>query len=519
MKACLMYEDRDVDPSAPLPLNEDDVVQDLELDTLLAAMSKGDRFVLAVSRRALLTSLEDPDAIRYRQAVLADCLEQPSTVRGLYELAVDAVQAERRIWGIFSASPDSILYRSTQVMRTFVEFLRRLRDVSEADGAKFHSAGFVRFFGMLSKELDDEFLESVEVQLRELAFRGGVLISAELGPGNTGSNYVLRLPRGRRWFERIAPRSLSGYSFEVPARDEGGMRAISELRGRGVNLVANALAQSAEHIRDFFEMLATELAFYVGCMHLYDQLAGGDGAVCNPIVVASDRPELSTRGLYDVSLSLRLGRPVVGNDIAADGQRLIMITGANQGGKSTLMRAVGQAQLMMQCGMFVCGDEFRADVRSGVFTHYKREEDPSMQSGKFEEELGRMRDIAAYATPRSLLLLNESFAATNEREGSEIARQVIRAFIDAGHKVVVVTHLYDLADGFYREASDTALFLRAERMPDGGRTFKVREGKPLSTSFGPDTYQRVFGGDGHFSKLPISSVRPTEASQRDGSGG
>ena len=97
-----------------------------------------------------------------------------------------------------------------------------------------------------------------------------------------------------------------------------------------------------------------------------------------------------------------------------------MITGANQGGKSTFLRSLGLAQMMMQGGMFVAAANFNANVCHGVFTHFKREEDRTMKSGKFDEELRRMSDIAARITPGCLLLCNESFASTNEREGSEI---------------------------------------------------------------------------------------------------
>ena len=82
---------------------------------------------------------------------------------------------------------------------------------------------------------------------------------------------------------------------------------------------------------------------------------------------------------------------------------------------------------MMQCGMFVAAESFRANVSDGVFTHYKREEDANMKSGKLDEELGRMSAIIDNVTPNSIVLFNESFASTNEREGSEIARQIVRA--------------------------------------------------------------------------------------------
>ena len=92
-----------------------------------------------------------------------------------------------------------------------------------------------------------------------------------------------------------------------------------------------------------------------------------------------------------------------------------------------------------------------------------------------------------------ILLCNESFASTNEREGSEIARQVVRAMLDRQVRVLFVTHMYDLAHSFHAQQLDSALFLRAEREPDGRRTFKVLEGEPLPTSYGEDSYRRIFG--------------------------
>jgi hypothetical protein len=128
-----------------------------------------------------------------------------------------------------------------------------------------------------------------------------------------------------------------------------------------------------------------------------------------------------------------------------------------------------------------------------VFTHYKREEDETMESGKLDEELSRMSQIADHITPNCLLLCNESFASTNEREGSEIARQVVTALLEAGVKVLFVTHMFDLASGFHRQGRDRALFLRAERGADAARPFTISEGEPLPTSYGEDSYRKIFG--------------------------
>lgn len=88
------------------------------------------------------------------------------------------------------------------------------------------------------------------------------------------------------------------------------------------------------------------------------------------------------------------------------------------------------------------------------------------------------------------MLFNESFAGTNEREGSEIGYQVVRALLDAQVKVFFVTHRFGFSDRFHRQVALSVLFLRAERRPDGRRNYKLAVKEPLPTSFGEDLYYR-----------------------------
>jgi hypothetical protein len=494
MKVFLMHRDKDFDPQSELPWNEQALVQDLELDTLLGAMAKGDKFLFDIARTAVLSSLNDPDAITYRQRVLDDCLAHTAIVREIYDISIATIEGEKKVyWSIFSQrSPDAILHRAVAMLQFFLGQLEKLRRVADEHSREFASEGFVRFFGMLTEELGDDYLLSVENHLKLLRFRHGVLMSAKLGIGNKGVEYVVRTPDARPgWLARVLG-SRSSYSFAVSNRDEAGARALSDLRGRGINLVANALAQSTDHILNFFSVLRNELGFYVGCLNLQEQLAESGERIALPVPKPSTGPTLSFRGLYDVCLALIVEGSVVGNDANADGKALVMISGANQGGKSTFLRSIGLAQLMMQCGMFVGAESFRSNVCEGLFTHYKREEDATMTSGKLDEELSRMSDIADRVHPNSIVLFNESFASTNEREGSELATQIVCALLDAGVKIFFVTHLFELAHAFYLREMDAALFLRAERQSDGRRTFRQVEGEPLATSYGEDLYRRVF---------------------------
>jgi hypothetical protein len=483
-----------------LPRHAQALTQDLELDTLFAAMAAGDRVLLNVVRQAVFASLIEPQEIVYRQQVLADCLEHPAVVRQIYDLAVEAIAGERQNLGLSKwSSPDMILRRSVGVLELFVDVLRRLRQLADEHGGAFRSEGFTELFAELSRELDDDYLRTIDGHLRILRFRAGVPISAELGKGNRGTRYVLRRspPRKRGLRGRFFRGGRPSFTYQIADRDEAGAKALAALRDRGIDLVANALAQSCDHVLSYFRTLRAELGFYVGCVNLHEYLVAKGEPTCFPVPEVSGEPSFACRGLYDVCLSLSVTERVVGNDVTADGKSVVMVTGANQGGKSTFLRSVGLAQLMLQCGMFVAAESFRADVRTGVFTHFKREEDATMRSGKLDEELGRMSEIADDIHVGAILLFNESFASTNEREGSEIARQIIGALRETGAKVFFVTHMFELANGLFRSPmNDSALFLRAERQADGSRTFRLVEGEPLSTSYGEDLYRRIFADDG-----------------------
>jgi DNA mismatch repair ATPase MutS len=496
MKAFLMHKEKDFELHENLSSSEQDLLQDFELETLLTGIACGDEFLFVIAKWAFMTAIHnDLETILYRQAILKDCLKNASIVKEIYDIALDAIAKEKKnYWGILSDYPFAILHRSIDVLQMFVTMLRKLRNVADQYAESFESEGFSRFFSMLQTELGDDYFAVIQTHLKEMKFRGGVLLSAELGKSNKGTNYVLRKLRNKKphWLKWILAEGPPGYTFYIHPRDESGGRALSELNDRGISLVANALAQSTEHICSVFNMLRRELAFYIGCLNLHGKLTEMGEPMCFPVPVAGDERRHSFKELYDVCLALSMKRRVVGSDVNADNKELVIITGANQGGKSTFLRSIGLAQIMMQSGIFVPAESFSANICDGLFTHYKREEDATMKSGKFDEELSRMSDIVDNIVPRSMLLFNESFAATNDREGSEIAKQIVSALLEKHIKMFFVTHLYEFAHGMFQMDLQNTMFLWAEREADGGRTFKSVEGEPLQTSYGQDLCDTIF---------------------------
>ena len=499
MKAHLLYRDRDFDPAAELAAQSEDLVSDLELRTLIGAMAGRDEFLADVCLRVVLSPLTDLDAIRYRQAVLQDFLNQPDLLNDLYRVATQALSRRKKLWG-YSWSfrrPESILSGAREALEMYVGQLKALRDIADLCRPAVRSEGVIKLFESLQEDLSDDYLDSVAGHLKRFRFPDGVLLSAELGKDNSGDGYVLRVPERDKpgWKERLgmAPRTV--YSFAIAPRDLAGAQALEDLRARGLNQVANAAAQSADHITDYFTMLRAELGFYVGCVNLAQQLSRRGHPTCTPEVETAQAHALTFQDLRDTALALQTDRSVIGNDSDADGRSLIVITGANSGGKSTFLRSLGLAQLMAQAGMFVTASSYRFSPVTGIFTHFLREEDRTMTKGRLEEELYRMAETAKNIVAGALVLFNESFHSTNEREGSEIARQIVGALRDTGNRVAFVSHQYDFANSFLAEEATAVVFLRADMGLDGKPDYRLRAGVPLSTAYGPGLYRKIFAGE------------------------
>jgi hypothetical protein len=158
MKVYLLCQDRDFDFGADLPVGYQALNQDLELTTLLQAMAAGDKFLSEVSAKVLLASLHDPEAIRYRQQVLADCLAQPEVIREMYAVAVGALQDKRHLWGGYGGSyqtPSSNLSGAVRHLDAYVARLRQLRKIAGDHAGKFRSDGLRALFTTLERDLDE----------------------------------------------------------------------------------------------------------------------------------------------------------------------------------------------------------------------------------------------------------------------------------------------------------------------------------------------------------------------------
>lgn len=487
MKTLLMYPDRAFAVPEEFPFEKTLLLNDLELNVLLDAMSRGDAEMRNACRAAMLNYCTQEEEILYRQEILTELIGQPEFAREMYAVAVETLYRRKKEHVWLQSQMNALFRGAVEILRMTMEQLKKLRALADRYDGKFRSHGLVQLIAMLREELSDAYFTEVAAHLDELAFNDGMLVSARFGEKLQGEKYTMRRldKKGVKLKWMFAP------SVSISSKDEDGLKDLELRKARVISENVNVLAQATDHVLQFFTSLRDELGFYVGCLNLRDTLTGAGHNVCMPAIAKGGRHRVYAN-LYDASLPIIGVKSVVGNDMDYAGKALYIITGANQGGKSTFLRSLGQSQIMLQSGMFVAATSCSAHIASGIFTHFRKEEDAKMDSGKLDEELERMSKIANCVKRGATVLFNESFAATNEREGAEIGRQITQALLDCGVEVFSVTHLYQLSNPFYVKNDPEYVFLRAERLSDGQRSFRLSEGEPQRTGYGDDVYRRVF---------------------------
>lgn len=535
MNLFLLYKDTDRLFADPY-FDGKSIVQDLGLKALFLAaakeviyendrvkcVSKEDLYIQDTVRKVCLIPLKNEEEIRYRQNIVKDALANEEFVKNLYQISSKVLNEWNKLGrGIKdkmgNPNPAAKLFSDIRVLHLFVNALAQIRDSLEENKENFVSEGFRSFAGRLKEEFSEETEQHIRKVLKDVSFytegaeeeeaqekivkprivlEGGLEEGLKLSsirvqevssesqkfykPGST-------LGKIQEFKNSRIPDSFSTFK-EVAVKDQTG-----QLELEIVSYVISSLDPFMRSFNNFFDHLHLQSAFYVGAINLKHQMDRFGLASCFPKVC--DRDRLVFRELKEFVMCLEQRVEAVGNTCRMDHKMLLIVTGANQGGKSTFLRSIGIAQVMMQCGLMVAAEQYESGIFPDFFTHFTRREDSEMNSGRLDEELRRMNQIIENIGESSLILLNESFATTTEKEGSVIAYDIIKALNEKGVKILTVTHLLTFAQKVYAESQENpespVEFFSAERKDNGQRTFKMIQLAPQMTSFGLDLYEEI----------------------------
>lgn len=213
-----------------------------------------------------------------------------------------------------------------------------------------------------------------------------------------------------------------------------------------------ALTGFAEHHRDFIDPVVArvdrELQFYLAYLDFAARLGAAGLSFCYPRV--SRQPDqVRAVGAFDVALAAKLvpeRKPVVCNGFELRApERLIVVTGPNQGGKTTFARMFGQLHHLAALGLPVPGQQADLGLCDALFTQFERGENLADLRGKLEDDLVRIHAVLEQATPRSIIVLNEIFTSTTVADAVFLGTRILARILEAGSVAVCVTFLDELA--------------------------------------------------------------------------
>lgn len=458
---------------------------DLRLDELADALGAGEQGDGRLAR--LVCPLPDADAVRYRQETFRD-LERPDVAAALRDLTASVATTRRT------------LERAAR-MRHPTERDRWLLDSIDAHDAVLLQLDRVLRAAPLRGPALAAVRDRVAAHVASTAFKerraaaaaartalDGVAFGLTLGQ----QRVVVRPPRDtaslaeevRETFARFSDSPPEAVRVDVfDTLDMNPLEAevlarVARLAPEPFTLLASTVAAHQPVMDPWVASLADEAGWFLAVMDLFAPIRDA-GLACAYPDIAEDG-SLAVSGLFDLALARRLvagGRTVAMSDLAlAPSERLAVVTGPSQGGRTSFARALGQVHALAAAGCPVPAAAAVVPLVDRVHTVFDRAERLDDPGGRLRGELRQIRRLLAETTAATLVVANEPFASTTAGDALALARRLLAAIERAGARVVVVTFLEELAGDpgsvSVAAATDpdepTARTFRYERRPSDG---------------------------------------------------
>jgi hypothetical protein len=467
-------------PASDEATAEPDYFADLNLDQVVARLAAGrEEYRLEPFFHA---SQRDVETVRYRHEVVRDLRDEQIMA------SVRRFAGRMRRTRTYLAQANDRRYHFEQE-RWFLDaatsYCGSVRTLGEELASlDVTSRGLLSLLGYLEGYLASDAFASLETDAHAVVTALGEVVYAVRvnGPRVTVSGYGGEPDYSAevgQTFARFKQEAVQSYLVELRDGPQ-----LNHVEGRILDLVAQlnpdafgALDAFCRRHVGFPEPTIVrfdrEVQFYVAYLELIEPLERAGLRFCFPSVSARSR-QTSASETFDLALALKLiseQETVVCNDFELRGaERFFVVSGPNNGGKTTFARMFGQLHHLAGLGLPVPGRAARLFLPDRIFTHFEREEDIETLRGKLDDELVRVRGILEQATPESVVVMNESFGSTTLSDALFIGTEVMQALLELDLLGVYVTFVDELAS-----LSDATVSIVSTVVPENPavRTFRL----------------------------------------------
>lgn len=512
---------------------------EFEKDLMLAQLSEQLTPHNQYKMTAILGELcDDISVAEYRLDIIDDLLADSALTATLRKV-VDKMLVNDRTNIYKLTTPDSftVLDTALTAFESYCECMKILHKLYEEKSSGIRSAGLKKLFDFFEGHYNSKHYKKLKAESEELRnAMTGKIRSATIGI-NFDENLV-PISMGLVGFSdkmyedsgTVIDRILS---FGSKNNDHKVMRDLHERfddpqsakREEIVNNLDRALFAELDKVTKkyvnsiddilneyraigFEDMYAIEyqLDFYSGAVMMIENVRSKGLEMCRPTLLPKVQRKADIKGLFDPiyfkeanvwNLSNKPQKQVVTNDITFDENAgFYLLTGANNGGKTTFVRAVGICQVMAQAGLYVPASSCEISLVDCIYTHFPKEEQVGIDASRFTTEVKEFKAISDCITNHSLLLMNESIQSTTPQECTDIAAQLMRIFCIIGVRGIFATHLTPLAKAALELDSDPKLNTRAESITvtvdeaTGERRYKIKKGLPGANSYASTIFEK-----------------------------
>ena len=504
--ACLLYPAGKMPAASPFPAQ---TIEDLQLGRLAKAMSPSDYYRLTPEELcALFTG--DEEVLRHRQAVFRDVLRFPELESAMEKL-LDSLDGWESRGGSRRGGADAFAVGFSLDEFTWLDGYLKKIDAAwrEFDRIPVESAGFRALQGLLNELRNSKRYQDAASDFKELC---------------PGFSAPARMRLGYNLDNELKPSRLKLLAMEPPeegTRSKSAQKRKMMLTQRAVEtdamLLQRVSAQASQDINTFviretaaLRGLRKELIVCLAARKLTRRWEEAGLPACFPELRPPEEKAFRAKGLFDPLLLISDKELVVSNDAELrQGGELLILTGANQGGKTVFLLSMGLGQWLAQLGFPVPAAEAAVSPAENILTIFAPNGQRYGRKGLLAEEAGRIAAAMENLTAGSMVLFNEPLTSTGPEETKAISAEVIAVCMAAGARGVWVTHVYELAS--HRASLEEALpwgsrlgSLRIVLEEVGGETrftYRVERGEPKGYSHAEDALRR---GGIHLSDVPAA---------------